>query len=198
MKPVQLGNTLTDEDLDRDAIHIAVYKAEAGEELWSGTHVRLNKAGVAKECRDTDKSIGIVDPFLEMNVKKGAKFYILLKPYTITGLSHLWTHPGVPDVEVQMVGGSGARADGSNLGLTKEQAEAEVWLEEFGEEIGLPAEDLIQVLSNANSDKGFFHTFNHDTPEDCWDKRKKMWESWEIITQSKARDADSVPFSCAC
>lgn len=202
MKPVQLGQELGPEDLDRDAIHIAVLKAKAGEYLEPGQHIGLSKEGLALVCSDTEKSIGVVDPFLPWEVHNGDEFYILLKPYTITGLCHIWTHPDVPDLEVeQMPSGSGTRADGSNLAdeIDKEKAQAELWLREFADEISITFDTLIYTLESARGDTWHHYTFNGvDTPSPCFRDPESMWTNFERYSGSEVKNPTHVPFSCAC
>ena len=46
------------------------------------------------------ESIGIVDPFLKVNVKKGQKFWLFLNPKTTTGMKHHWSHPLVDSMNL--------------------------------------------------------------------------------------------------
>lgn len=92
MNEVKLGS-LIDGSQQRDAIHIAVAPVIAGEDLRRGQGVTF-ESGSTDVVRPSDtKAIGVVDPFLPRNVKKGERFYMLLNPYSITGLRHEWTHP---------------------------------------------------------------------------------------------------------
>lgn len=94
---LELGiGELVQGDPGRDAIHIAVAPVEAQWELGPGRPVTLNPAGKAIGC-SYEKAVGIVDPFLRGQVSPGQKFWLFLKPNTITSLRHDWTHPNFPD-----------------------------------------------------------------------------------------------------
>lgn len=83
--------------LPRDAIHIAIAQVTAGEDLEPGDFVGFQdvEGVVYKDAQH----IGIVDPFIKREtwtrtgIKKGEKFYLFLKPNTVTSLRHEWTHP---------------------------------------------------------------------------------------------------------
>ena len=82
-------------EAERDAIHIALAPVRAMVTLAPGTHVRAD---------GTDKGgdlplVGIVDPFLRSAVQPGQWFWLFLYPNTITGLSHVWSHPAFPATE---------------------------------------------------------------------------------------------------
>src|SRR5258707_13974604 len=73
----------------RDAIHLAVEPVECGARiLHAGEHVKLVD-GKAQKCLH-GKGVGIVDPFLETEVIKGEKFWLVLYPRQITSLRHVW------------------------------------------------------------------------------------------------------------
>ena len=74
----------------RDAVHFALAPVEADHPLTPGQGVGLGENGRATTAR---QFIGIVDPFLKDEVKKGQRFWLFLYPNTITGLRHLRTHP---------------------------------------------------------------------------------------------------------
>jgi hypothetical protein len=85
-------------DLGRDAIHLAVVPAIAGDPLWAGEHVSYDpKTQFAKRVIHTDPdAVGIVDPFLSVPVKEGVRFWLIVYPRTIESLRHVWTHPAFP------------------------------------------------------------------------------------------------------
>lgn len=116
MSDLNLGHIIKpEEQVDRDAIHVAVAPAIANEDLNPGDHVGLlfgNRAGKNASC-----SIGIVDPYLRVIVKEGDRFWLFLYPKTITNLRHHWTHPAFEAVEP----------------ATPRRSPSEQWLHEFAE-----------------------------------------------------------------
>ncbi len=89
-KGPQLGSLITDGELRRDAIHIAVAPVTAGERLLPAQPV-----GILDPLRahGGPPSVGIVDPFLSVAVEPGQRFWLVLFPNTVTSLRHVWTHP---------------------------------------------------------------------------------------------------------
>src|SRR5262245_24990334 len=92
-EPVPLGKPPA-ADAGRDAVHVAIFPATSNTEILPGEHVCLIKdtTDMVVPC-GPGRSIGIVDPFLTDPVMRGERFYVLLKPNTVTGLRHEWTHP---------------------------------------------------------------------------------------------------------
>ena len=89
----RLGELIEDGDRRRDAIHIAVAPVTAAKRLAPGEHVGLVEQANLELVGACDCNIGIVDPFLTMDVEPGQRFWLFLYPGTITGLRHVWTHP---------------------------------------------------------------------------------------------------------
>ena len=85
-----LGKKISSDEM-KDAVHVAVLPIEAGADLRPGDHIGI-KEGKARVLAD---SVGIVDPFLEKNVRAGEWFWLMLYPRTITSLRHEWTHPSI-------------------------------------------------------------------------------------------------------
>lgn len=85
----------------RDAIHVAVLPAIAAQQLSPGSHVGLRESDQRAYYWDpySDKTIGIVDPFLTHPVHEGETFWLFLYPNTITALRHHWTHPSLTEQE---------------------------------------------------------------------------------------------------
>jgi hypothetical protein len=84
----------------RDAIHIAVAPVVAGCDIRPGAHVQLNTSRPAGTelkaiwCEPDNKAaIGIADPFLKEEIKRGQTFWLFLYPGTAEGLRHAWLHP---------------------------------------------------------------------------------------------------------
>lgn len=89
----QLGELIEDGDRRRDAIHIALAPVTAAERLQPGQRVGLLEEGNRELVGASDRNIGIVDPFLRVDVEAGQRFWLFLFPNTITGMRHVWTHP---------------------------------------------------------------------------------------------------------
>lgn len=109
---------LIDQERHRDAIHVAVAPVEAGEKLAPGQHVGINKDGKATLRNAT--SVGIVDPFLKVNVKKGDLFYLFLYPGSIVSLRHEWVHPAFKAITLPPSTGKAA---------------SEAWLREYAKKV---------------------------------------------------------------
>lgn len=90
MSEAKLG-FLISETSERDAIHVAIAPVVAAENLDPGDHVGLNPEG--KATTNSDKKLGIVDPFLTKYLQPGDRFYLVLYPNTVTGMRHHWFHP---------------------------------------------------------------------------------------------------------
>lgn len=98
MDPIKTLGTILKGHEQRDAIHIAILPATAGEKLWRGQSVTLaygtsDMAISSREDYGLIEPIGIVDPFLKDDVKVGERFWIFLSPNSVTGMRHHWEHP---------------------------------------------------------------------------------------------------------
>lgn len=176
---VILGQIITSQE-NKDAIHIAVVPAVAGEELDPGQHVGFMYDDPAKMGSSTE-FLGIVDPFLKTSVKKDQKFWLMIYPQTITGLRHEWSHPVFDKAVSHAV-----------------VAESIAWLTEYAKDVAdMGYEELIE-LANKAIDSGEYHTLGHDTPSRVWDDAETFWEHFEKVTGRKTPDKGLTFFSCAC
>ena len=78
----------------RDAIHLAVDAVTTNTELHPGQHIKI-KDGIAYPASSKD-SHGIVDPFLNHDVKPGQSFWFVMKPRLVRSLRHVWEHEDFP------------------------------------------------------------------------------------------------------
>jgi hypothetical protein len=116
--------SLIDERAGRDAIHVAVFPAVAGDRLAPGQHVGKDGAP------STKPHVGIVDPFLAGPVFPGERFWVLLYPRTITGLRHVWTHPAFGESAEEPV----------QPGISRHEA----WIRQFADRVGLGYSTLME------------------------------------------------------
>lgn len=139
MSDVEIGK-LVDSDQQRDAIHVAVFPAMAGTKHRPGDHVYCDENGVTWPSVNSS-STGVVDPFLTSVVEEGQRFWLFLKPNTVTGMRHHWQHPGFPDEpSVASIG-------------TKE--ESEEWLRDFVESNDTPNYEVLIAAALGEDISGF-------------------------------------------
>lgn len=100
MKQVELGK-LADATAERDAIHLALYPAVAGEQLKPGQRVGVSK--VTGHALASLPYVGVVDPFLDRPVEKGERFWLCVRPGEVTGLRHHYTCPAFDGREASRV-----------------------------------------------------------------------------------------------
>lgn len=81
-------------DEKRDAIHLAVIPAIAGEPISPGAHIQYVE-GTAYNCEE-GQGQGIADPFLTGLVEPGERFWFVVYPRAIRSLRHVWEHPAFP------------------------------------------------------------------------------------------------------
>ena len=122
-------------DQHRDAVHIAVMPVVAGEPIRPGERLRI-KFGTDDVvlCGEyNDDYVGRADPFIEAyEIKTGEKFWMWLRPGTITGLRHEWTHRTI-DAE------------------KKPLSDSETWLREFAEKWNFNYNAMIEAAQEKGS-----------------------------------------------
>src|SRR6476469_2438797 len=92
---IVLGKLINEKEQKRDAVHVAVAPATAGERLSPGEPVSI-VGGVAVRSKS---AIGIVDPFLTGPVFERERFWVLRHPGSITNLRHECDHPQIANEE---------------------------------------------------------------------------------------------------
>lgn len=135
----------------RDAVHMAIAPAVAGERMRPGMHVGFHEG---KAYNSIAKFIGIVDPFLDdSGVKKVDKFWVFLYPGSITSLRHEWTHPSFQDDPVaQPAPISDAEREAARHVAERLTNSGEHWLREFCRNGDcLNYEQLIDAIKNGES-----------------------------------------------
>lgn len=185
-KVPKLGSLITDTQ-HRDAVHIAVAPVTAGEELRPGE--RIGFTGNAFTVGTDARKIGIVDPYLSDNVKKGEQFYMFLLPNTITSLRHEWTHPDFEREEELL------KAEPTFQKLSGPTAEEE-WVRAYADGIGSTYDELMygaddyvrsgDYLVRGGTFEGVYIT-------------DEFWDKYEIIRKTKLNADDRDNFlGCSC
>jgi hypothetical protein len=118
--------TIIDETQKRDAIHLAVEPVIAGERFRAGDHVGLKDGVAVKAARDY--GLGIVDPFLSVDVKPGDRFWLVVYPRQITSLRHVWEHPAFP---------ASGETDVAPADAKPVMSESERWIRSFADRVSL-------------------------------------------------------------
>lgn len=136
-KPI-LGELLKGGE-ERDAIHIAILPATAGDYISPGARINVRPDGWADLQGDPN---AIADPFLPGQIYPGQQFYALLFPYTIESLRHEWVHRDFPRT-----------IKDKDPRLSDSQQDSLNWLLNFAEEWGFNFEDLIEEASSEDSDR---------------------------------------------
>jgi hypothetical protein len=179
----------------RDAIHIAVIPAVAGERLHPGEFVTKDPIGEDDPffyvTENPENIIGIVDPFIKRRyILKGQKFWLFLVPGTITGLRHEWTHPAFDT----------SKENKQILKVYDPKANAEAWLREYCDKYSDSApsyETLIKAVEEGYDKYSDFLTINGsdahgEIPDEVWNKL-------EIVLERKFnKDERPADFSCSC
>jgi hypothetical protein len=190
--------TVIDDKQARDAIHLAVLPAIAGETLFPGTHVRL----VDGEAFAGGETYGIVDPFLKDYLNPGDRFWLVIYPRQITSLRHVWEHPMFPEKPAPR---ELTAAEQEVVDLTRgkmlKPASLE-WLRNFCAESsgGPPFDDLIEKLESGDLGSEWDDKAMHFSGVDAHgDIPAEFWNHVENVIGRKLGD-DERPeyFSCAC
>lgn len=137
-----LGTIITEKE-KRDAIHLAVIPAVAGQLLAVGADVFIGDDGLAYHAyrKTQDKEfVGIVDPFLSEIVDEGERFWLIIYPRKITSLRHVWEHPAFPN-ESEAEKPAREEAD--------QEAISNAYMEKFAAQAGYTSKQLISVLREA-------------------------------------------------
>ena len=173
MSEIKLGKLLEKTE-GRDAVHVAICPVQAGQQLKPGEHISV-KNGLAYNY---GKHIGIVDPFLETNVKRGDKFYIVLYPNSITTLRHVWTHPDFePEVE-------NTDYDIEVLKLAATQC-------------SLSYDFFLDSLNSYAEFGSYQHMGEFESYQNVLDWNE-VWQSWSNVTGKPVPEEAWCPFTCSC
>ncbi len=189
----KLGKLIEGDDPGRDAIHVAILPAVAGEKLRPGDDVGLHSDGKAGNRALT--LIGIVDPFLNEFVKPGQRFYICLYPGTITSLRHEWTHPMFSLVEAEAKPANTTVAPADYISHTDHVEKSKAWIKDHATTLGL-TDDVLMEDAGQWLEWGD-HRVQHGSERwrDCFNATE-FWHHYEIVTGKVVPDDKKHSFYC--
>ena len=180
MSDVKLGELLNGGE-SRDAIHVAIIQVIANSNLKPGQLVGL--IGSSKEIvGESNKPIGIIDPFLKDIVQRGQKCYMLLYPNTVTGMKHHWEHPSF----VEHVTNEKSNHDKS-IQILKYAAE----------QGGMSYKFLLDSMTSY-AEHGYRCHMGENEEYSGITGWNDIWEAWSKITGLKVPDDAWCPFTCSC
>ena len=164
----------------RDAIHLAVEPVVAGMYLRPGDHITL----VDGRAIQSNKGLGIVDPFLDRPVAPGEMFWLVVYPRQITSLRHVWEHPAFP-------------AEGSTLAPSSDPAEqSRRWIETWAATIPLAYQVVMDGARDYVSGGEYLCFGGLLEGEYVPDE---FWTHYERVTGEKVADGDRGSFfTCSC
>lgn len=170
----------------RDAIHLAVLPAQAGQRLEPGNRIFM-RDGKAYRAYESEGSIdtGIVDPFLRMtHVNEGQWFWFILKPRSIASLRHVWTHPAFPDPAEE-----------------PKYLQSTQYLDQIAERLKVDMFSLLNAAQDFLQDGEYFrHPENPGAFEgDRGAIDSTFWHHYEVLTGKKvAVDKRQSFLTCSC
>lgn len=172
--------TIINEDVGRDAIHIATYPVTASEQLFPGQHIGIGPDGATTKA----DHIGIVDAFLTGPVFPGQRFWMMLYPRTITSLRHEWTHPAIDAASIE------------DARTAKEISEQ--WLRDFVARSDCPGYE--QVVAKAINNDSWSNKYLHFDDVDAHGEiQPEFWDHIEVVTGRTIPKEDRAEyFSCSC
>ncbi len=182
-----MGAILPDDAGGRDAVHVAVVSAVAGERLAPGDDVGFEMPMQPGENVTTrkDKPLGIVDPFIKGRINEGERFWLYLYPRTITGLNHHWTHPAFPD----------AKPDAVYAPPTQKLASMR-YIDDLAGNYGFTGERMIEAAKEWVESEEYWcegGTFEGEHVPD------EFWTHYERVTGTSVdHDQKRSFFTCAC
>lgn len=195
-----MGSVLPATATGRDAVHVAVIAAIAGEVLYVGQDVGITPDIDGTPIARSGNPIGIVDPFLKGRVQSGDRFWLFLYPRTITSLRHVWTHPAFADAPA-----------GTAYNRPAEKIASEQWLRDFAKSHDCPRyEDIIAGVAgtyvagqgyerdgeNCSLDSEYFFFVGTDAHDPI---PPEFWDHIEVVTGQKIEpNRRARAFSCSC
>lgn len=171
----------------RDAVHFAVAPVMAGGFLKAGERVTFapgSRERVVKADYEGEW-VGVVDPYLEdIYVSEGERFWLFLKPNSITGLRHEWSHPAFDKAAPVAVREPSPKDFSEN------------WLRGFAERYQGDYDGMVAAAVSGES-----YCFGEDIEYEDFYVHAEFWKHVENVTGKKFSDdqrEQNNHFRCAC
>lgn len=180
MEPITTIGAILVTEQQRDAIHIAILPIVAGERLSPGEHVGLLEDG---SFGQSDKPLGIIDPFLTVKPKKGDSCWLFLYPNTITSLRHEWMHPALNSPQP------------GRISHDDHVTKSRTWISEHAAVLGLTADVLME---NAKTWLDYDDHIVQQGSERWRDNFNptEFWHHYEVVTGAVVDDNKKQSFYC--
>lgn len=183
MSDIKLG-TPPEPGAQRDAFHVAVIPVTSRSRLKPGGHVCLVTGKTAEVRPGLSGAVGIIDPFLRLDVEPGQPCWLLLYPQTVTSLRHEWTHPEFPDAQAP------TPVPAAKI------SRSERWICEYADRMDLTYHDLMNGADNWLRDGDYL---SHGAKLEGVSLPDTFWTHYEEVTQRKVPEHKKESFfSCSC
>jgi hypothetical protein len=169
----------------RDAVHSHILPVEAGENLKRAEWVKVVK-GIATKSPSYSAD-GYIDPNLEYGANKGDRVWVILKPNTVTGMRHAWSHPKFED-----------EPDGRP---EREMPDSEKWMRDFAEEAGLSYQACLDAAEEWLNYEEYYIQYGTESARYAMSTygAENFWKHYEEITGKKVPgEKKEAFFSCSC
>lgn len=175
----------------RDAIHLAVEPAIAGEELHAGNHVTIDPSTNIAVRNPGGDCVGIVDPFLTIPVPEGDRFWLVVYPRQINSLRHVWEHSAFrPSGETDVEDKGPSNRDIAEKWL-RDYANKEFDIRDEPNYYGQTFDTFIQAAVNND---GYLTIYGSDASGDI---PEVFWDHLELYVGSPVENK-AAHFSCSC
>lgn len=188
---------------NRDAVHLACCQVELAN-TWELTHaclLTINSDGKAVPTDNFEKSVGILDPFIQdvYDLSSGDKVWLILHPGMITSLRHVWEHPSFPATSLDMTVEEHvlAKKELELSNVPEDKQESYSYILEVAENLNLTFDELLTEAYRRKSDPGHYYTGGSEA--EGFSIGDSFWDHFENYTNTIMPKQSRDNFiSCSC
>jgi len=173
-------------DYRRDAIHVPIDPAVAGEDFIAAAKIRRHSDGLWYRALFKEPH-AIADPLLPDSIREGDRFWAWIVPGSIKSLRHAWEHPDLPSPSSEDDGGA-------TQAPTQQWTESFKWLHDAAANALLTYDELMDgAKAWLRGHESLGVKMNHDYfPEG-------FWTHYQIVTGVVVpQDRQTDFFECRC